>query len=95
MQSWYGLSDPELERKAMNEYLQKFLGFPKRIPKRSTVWAFREQLNDTGKDERIWEELKRQNDFKGLKVKEGIIQDMTFITADLGHQRETNLVDGS
>lgn len=42
---------------------------------------------DTGKDESIWEELQRQIDTKGLKVKEGVIQDATFITGDPGHQR--------
>ncbi len=66
---------------------QKFLGFPERIPDRSTVWAFRERLIDTGKDERIWEELQRQIDSKGLKIKKGFIQDTTFISADLGYQR--------
>ena len=66
---------------------QKFLGFPESIPDRSTVWAFRERLIETGKDEVIWEELQKQIDSKGLKVKEGVIQDATFITADPGHQR--------
>lgn len=88
LQSWYGLSDPELERQANDRIsFQKFLGFPERIPDRSTVWAFRERLINTGKDEVIWEELQRQIDSKGLKVKEGVIQDATFITADPGHQR--------
>jgi IS5 family transposase len=48
---------------------------------------FRERLIDTGKDERIWEELQRQIDAKGLKIKEGVIQDATFITADPGHKK--------
>ncbi|NMC60052.1 MAG: IS5 family transposase [Candidatus Methanofastidiosa archaeon] len=88
LQSWYGLSDPELERQANDRIsFQKFLGFPERIPDRSTVWAFRERLIDTGKDEKIWEELQRQIDSQGLKVKEGVVQDATFITADPGHQR--------
>jgi len=88
LQAWYGLSDPELERQANDRIsFQKFLGFPERIPDRSTVWAFRERLIDHGKDEKIWEELQRQIDTKGLKVKEGVIQDATFITADPGHQR--------
>jgi IS5 family transposase len=88
LQAWYGLSDPELERQANDRIsFHKFLGFPERIPDRATVWAFRERLIDTGRDERIWEELQRQIDTKGLKVKEGVIQDATFITADPGHQR--------
>ena len=88
LQSWYGLSDPELERQANDRIsFHKFLGFPERIPDRSTVWAFRERLIDTGKDERIWEELQRQINAKGLKIKEGVIQDATFITADPGHKK--------
>ncbi len=58
LQSWYGLWDPDLERQANNCIsFHKFLGFPDKIPDRSTVWAFRERLIDTGKDERIWEKL--------------------------------------
>lgn len=88
LQSWYGLSDPELERQANDRIsFHKFLGFPERIPDRSTVWAFRERLIDTGKDEKIWEEFQRQIDQKGLKVKEGVIQDATFITSDPGHKK--------
>jgi len=45
LQSWYGLSDPELERQANDRIsFHKFLRFPERIPDRSTVWAFRERL---------------------------------------------------
>jgi len=88
LQSWYGLSDPELERQATDRIsFKKFLGFPEIIPDRSTVWAFRERLIDTGKDERILKELQRQIDTKGLKVKEGVIQDATFITSDPGHKK--------
>src|SRR5664280_1628682 len=88
LQSWYGLSDPELERQVIDRIsFRKFLGFPERIPDRCTVWAFRERLIDTGKDEKIWEELQRQIDNKGLKVKEGVIQDATFITSEPGHKK--------
>jgi len=60
LQQWYGLSDPELERQVNDRIsFRKFLGFPEIIPDRSTVWVFRERLIDTGKDERIWEELQR------------------------------------
>jgi IS5 family transposase len=79
LQQWYGLSDPELERQVNDRIsFQKFLGFPEIIPDRSTVWAFRERLNETGKDQKIWKELQRQIDSKGLKVKEGVIQDSMF-----------------
>ncbi len=88
LQSWYGLSDPELERQATDRIsFRKFLGFPEVIPDRATVWSFREILSQTGKDKEIWTELQRQIDSKGLKVKEGVIQDATFITADPGHKK--------
>ena len=54
---------------------------------RYTVWAFRERLIDTGKDEKIWEELQRQINNKGLKVKKGVIQDATFRTSELSHKK--------
>jgi transposase, IS5 family len=88
LQSWYGLSDPELESQATDRIsFRKFLGFPEVIPDRATVWSFRERLGRTGKDKEIWEELQRQIDSEGLKVKEGVIQDATFITADPGHKK--------
>lgn len=88
LQEWHGLSDPELERQAVDRIsFRKFLDFPDSIPDFSTVWYFRERLKETGKDKEIWEELQRQLDEKGLTVKEGMIQDATFITADPGHAK--------
>jgi len=42
-------------------------------------------------DKLVWDELQRQLDAKGYRVKKGVIQDASFIEADLGkkrHQRE-------
>jgi len=44
-------------------------------------------LAKTSKDRAIWTELQRQLDALGLKVKKGIVQDATFITADPGHAK--------
>ena len=86
LQSMYGLSDPELERQANDKIsFLRFLGFPKKIPDQTTVWYFRERLSKTKKNEAIWNELQRQLDKKGLKIRKGVIQDATFITADPGH----------
>ena len=51
------------------------------------AWLFRERLTETGKDKAIWEELQRQLDAKGLKVKRGSIQDATLIEADPGKSK--------
>ena len=86
LQSMYGLSDPELERQANDKIsFLRFLGFPEKVPDHTTVWYFRERLSKTKKDKAIWKELQRQLEGKGLKIRKGVIQDATFITADPGH----------
>jgi len=58
LQSWYGLSDPELERQVDNRLsFQRFLGFPEKALDYSTVWLFRQRLAETGKDRELWAEL--------------------------------------
>jgi len=85
LQSWYGLSDEEAEREAVDRLsFRRFLEYPDRVPDSTTIWLFRERLAKTGKDRLIWEELQRQLDEKGLRVREGVAQDASFITADPG-----------
>jgi len=88
LQSWYGLSDPELEF-ACNDRLsfRNFLGFTENIPDFSTIWNARERIKEAGVEEEIWAELQRQLDNKGFKLKEGVIQDASFIESDLGKKR--------
>ncbi len=88
LQSWYGLSDPELEF-ACNDRLsfRNFLDFKENIPDFSTIWKARDRLEKTGVKELIWSELQRQLDNKGYKIKEGVIQDAAFIESDLGKKR--------
>ena len=89
LQQWYGLSNPELERQAADRIsFRRFLGFPERVPDSTTAWLFRERLVETGRDRLVWEELQRQLDEKGLRVKTGVVQDATFITSDPGHARK-------
>ena len=88
LQQWHGLSDPELEKQAADRLsFMKFLGFPKDIPDFTTVWRFRDRLAETGGDQAIWAELQRQLDALGLKVRKGVVQDASFITADPGHAK--------
>lgn len=86
LQRWYGLSDYEAERQAIDRIsFRHFLGYPEKIPDRTTLWLFLERLTEKGKIHLIWEELQRQLDEKGYRIKRGTIQDATFITADPGH----------
>jgi IS5 family transposase len=88
LQQWHGLSDPELEKQVSDRLsFMKFLGFPQSIPDFTTVWRFRDRLAETGRDQAIWEELQRQLDARGLRVRKGVVQDATFITADPGHAK--------
>lgn len=85
LQQWYNLSDQRMERELANNLsFMNFLGYPETIPDSTTIWLFRERLAEKGKIDAIMQELQRQLDAKGLVVKEGSIQDATFITSDPG-----------
>jgi len=88
LQALYGLSDPELEYQIHDRLsFRNFLGFPDTIPDFTTIWKARDRLVKTGNDVLIWEELQRQLDDKGYVLKRGVIQDATFIEADVGKKR--------
>lgn len=89
LQQWYGLSDLEVERQIADRIsFMGFLGFPDPIPDSRTVWLFRDRMEKTGKEKLVWNELQRQLDAKGLKVRKGTIQDATFIEADPGSSKK-------
>jgi IS5 family transposase len=88
LQAWYGLSDPELEFQCHDRLsFRNFLGFPDRIPDFTTIWKIRDRLKESGVDKKIWDELQRQLNIKGYRVKKGVIQDASVIEADLGKKR--------
>ena len=91
LQAWYGLSDPELEYQ-INDRLsfRNFLNFPDSVSDFSCIWRIRERLEESGLDRDIWDELQRQMDAIGYKVKPGVIQDATFVEADPGKKRNKN-----
>ena len=85
LQHWYNLSDQKMERELANNLsFMNFLGYPETIPDSTTIWLFRERLKETNRFDAIWQEVQRQLEAKGLIVKEGSIQDATFITSDPG-----------
>ncbi len=85
LQQWYNLSDQRMEQELANNIsFMNFLSFPEIIPDSTTIWLFRDRLKEKGKIDAIWQELQRQLDANGLVVREGCIQDATFITADPG-----------
>jgi IS5 family transposase len=88
LQQWHGLSDAELERQCIDRIsFQKFMEFPDYIPDSTTVWSFRKRIVDNGKEDQIWNEMQKQLDTLGLKIKKGMIQDATFIRSNPGHAK--------
>jgi IS5 family transposase len=88
LQSLYGLSDPELEFQCNDRLsFRNFLGYPDKVPDFTTIWKIRERLRNTGIDVKIWDELQRQLNAKGYRIKKGVIQDATFIESDQGKKR--------
>lgn len=88
LQSCYNLSDPELEFQVCDRLsFRNFLGFPESVPDFSTIWKIRERLKNADVDKLIWDELQRQLNDKGYKIKRGVIQDASFIEANIGKKR--------
>ena len=85
LQSWYGLSDQELEYQVADRLsFQKFLGFLNEIPDFTTIWRFRDELSNDNIMDDIWSDIEEQMKEKGIKFSKGVIQDAQFITADPG-----------
>lgn len=92
LQAWFGISDEQLEYQIADRFsFQKFLGYPESIPDYTTFWNFREEISKAGIGQKLLDKLNEQLDAKGLKVKKGVIQDATFITADVGKKRAAEL----
>jgi IS5 family transposase len=84
LQQWYGLSDPALEE-ALGDRLsfRRFvgLGLDEGSPDHSTLSRFRKALRERGLDERLFQEIERQLECKGLLVKTGTLMDATLVEA--------------
>lgn len=84
LQSWYGLSDPAMEE-ALGDRLsfRRFagVGLEEAVPDHSTISRFRTLLAQRGLADRLFEEVTRQIEAKGLVIKTGTIIDATAIDA--------------
>lgn len=88
LQAWYGLSDEELEFQIHDRLsFRNFLDFPETVPDFSTIWKIRERLQEADADKEIWDVLQQQLDKQGYTIKKGVIQDASFVEADLGRKR--------
>ena len=94
LQAWYGLSDPALEE-ALDDTLsfRDFVGLSLEdaVPDHATLWRFREELVKQGLSERLFLEINRQLEAKGLMVKAGTLIDATLVEAQA---KKPPLADG-
>ena len=95
LQSWYNISDEELEFQINDRFsFQEFLGFPSKVPDYSTIWRFKEYLQEANLTDVIWDELQRQINSHNIKVEEGSIQDARFVDAQPGKQSSDKINRG-
>ena len=81
---WNGLSDPALEAQVRDRLsFRRFAGFSlsDQTPDHSTLWRFREELKQDGLVERVFDEITRQFEQKGLILKRGTLIDASFLQA--------------
>lgn len=84
LQGWYGLSDPGMEEALADRLsFRRFvgLGLEDAVPDHSTISRFRTLLTDRGLAERVFAEVSRQIEAKGVVIKSGTIIDATAIVA--------------
>lgn len=85
LQQWYGLSDAELEE-AVSDRLsfRKFaeLSLDEEVPDHTTYCRFRQELVKRGVAEKVFNEMNRQLEKRGLILKKGTLIDATLVEAD-------------
>jgi IS5 family transposase len=81
---WHELSDPALEAQIRDRLsFRRFAGFSlsDRTPDHSTLWRFRDELTREQLIDKVFEEINRQLEEKGLIVKRGTLVDASFMQA--------------
>jgi len=84
LQRWHDLSDEALEANLFDRLsFQRFCGLSlgDDAPDHSTIWRFREKLAKAGLMEKLFDQLQRQLDVKGVLVKRGTLIDASLIKA--------------
>lgn len=89
LQSMYKCCDEVMEGKLNYKIsFRNFLHYPEIIPDSRTIWLFRERLSTTGKDKVIWNVNWKQFEDRGISIKEGMVQEPTFIETNSGKHRK-------
>lgn len=81
---WHGLSDPALEAAVADRIsFRRFAGLSldDPVPDHATLWRFRDSLAKAGMIDRVFAEIGRQLDAKGLIVRRGTLIDASLVAA--------------
>ena len=84
LQQWYSLSDPGAEEAVRDRLsFRRFCGIPldAETPDHSSIWRFRQRIDELGLSEKLLAEVNCQLDARGLIVKRGTLVDATIISA--------------
>lgn len=82
IQTWFDLSDPQMEETLLDRIsFVRFAGLSlaSDVPDHSTICRFRNELMEHGLYEKLFNEINRQLEGKGILVKKGAIVDATVI----------------
>ncbi len=86
LQQWHNLSDPGMEEMLKDRIsFRRFvgLGLEDDTPDHSTISRFRSGLAEMEVSERLFEELERQMEQRGLVLKKGTLMDATIVEAQV------------
>ncbi len=84
LQQWYDASDEAMEEALWDRIsFKRFVGLAIEddVPDHSTISRFRKEVTERGLGRRLFKELTRQLDKKGLLVKQGTLLDATIVEA--------------
>lgn len=97
LQSWYGLSDPKLEKQIARDLLfRRFIGLSlsENVPDHSTLWRFRNKPEIQTLMESLLGEVNQQLSEKGLYIKSGEISIVDASVIQAQRNRPYKGVDG-
>jgi IS5 family transposase len=81
---WHGLSDPALETAVADRIsFRRFAGLSlhDRTPDHSTLWRFRQELEEASLADQVFAEIARQLEAKNLILKHGTLVDASLVAA--------------
>lgn len=92
LQRWYGLSDPQIEEALFDR--MSFLSFvglsaEDETPDHTTIWRFRQKLAEGGLIDKLFAELGRQLESRGVTIRQGTLIDASIIASAARRPRMT------